>query len=107
MVAGQDVRCCDFILIARLQYDPHWYSTMADLREITDYTCKDLRRVAFNFWVCTSHNPLYFVSPDITMKVIVMSVLLFLLSALVEVHSQTVPYISFMGNNNLPTTAYS
>ena len=33
------------------------------------------------------------------MKVAVMSVLLCLLSALVEVHSQTVPYVSFMGTN--------
>ena len=33
------------------------------------------------------------------MKVTVMSVLLCLLSALVEVHSQTVPYVSFMGAN--------
>ena len=31
------------------------------------------------------------------MKAIVVSVLLCLLSALVEVHSQTVPYVSFMG----------
>ena len=36
-----------------------------------------------------------------TMKATVMSVLLCLLSALVEVHSQTVPYVSFMGNNLL------
>jgi len=34
-----------------------------------------------------------------------MSVLLCLLSALVEVHSQTVPYISFMGTN-LPNHSY-
>ena len=33
------------------------------------------------------------------MKATVVSVLLCLLSALVEVHSQTVPYISFMGTN--------
>ena len=33
------------------------------------------------------------------MKATVMSVLLCLLSALVEVHSQTVPYVSFMGTN--------
>ena len=39
------------------------------------------------------------------MKVIVMSVLLCLLSALVEVHSQTVPYVSFMGTN-LPNHSY-
>ena len=48
---------------------------------------------------CTRHNPLYFVSPDTTMKVIVMSVLLCLLSDLMEVHSQTFPYITFMGTN--------
>jgi len=35
------------------------------------------------------------------MKATVMSVLLCLLSALVEVHSQTVPYVSFMGTNLL------
>ena len=34
-----------------------------------------------------------------------MSVLLCLLSALVEVHSQTVPYVSFMGTN-LPNHSY-
>ena len=39
------------------------------------------------------------------MKVTVMSVLLCLLSALVEVHSQTVPYVSFMGAN-LPNNSY-
>ena len=33
------------------------------------------------------------------------SLLLFLLSALVEVHSQTVPYVSFMGTN-LPNHSY-
>ena len=33
------------------------------------------------------------------MKATVVSVLLYLLSALVEVHSQTVPYVSFMGTN--------
>ena len=33
------------------------------------------------------------------MKATVMSVLLCLLSALMEVNSQTVPYVSFMGNN--------
>ena len=33
------------------------------------------------------------------MKATVMSVLLCLLSALVEVHSQTAPYVSFMGTN--------
>ena len=33
------------------------------------------------------------------MKATVMSVLLCLLSALVEVHSQTLPYVSFMGTN--------
>ena len=33
------------------------------------------------------------------MKATVMSVLLCLLSAVVEVNSQTVPYVSFMGNN--------
>ena len=33
------------------------------------------------------------------MRATVMSVLLCLLSALVEVHSQTVPYVSFMGTN--------
>ena len=33
------------------------------------------------------------------MKATAMSVLLCLLSALVEVHSQTVPYVSFMGTN--------
>ena len=33
------------------------------------------------------------------MKATVMSVLMCLLSALVEVHSQTVPYVSFMGTN--------
>ena len=33
------------------------------------------------------------------MKATVMSVLLCLLSALVEVHSQTFPYVSFMGTN--------
>ena len=33
------------------------------------------------------------------MKATVVSVLLCLLSALVEVHSQTVPYVSFMGTN--------
>ena len=35
------------------------------------------------------------------MKVTVTSVLLCLLSALVEVHSQTAPYVSFMGTNLL------
>ena len=35
------------------------------------------------------------------MKATVMSVLLCLLSALVEVHFQTVPYVSFMGTNLL------
>jgi len=39
------------------------------------------------------------------MKATVMSVLLYLLSALVEVHSQTVPYVSFMGAN-LPNHSY-
>ena len=39
------------------------------------------------------------------MKASVMSVLLCLLSALVEVHSQTVPYVSFMGTN-LPNHSY-
>ena len=34
-----------------------------------------------------------------------MSVLLCLLTALVEVHSQTVPYVSFMGTN-LPNHSY-
>ena len=34
-----------------------------------------------------------------------MNVLLCLLSALVEVHSQTVPYVSFMGTN-LPNHSY-
>ena len=33
------------------------------------------------------------------MRATVMSVLLCLLSALVEVHSQTAPYVSFMGTN--------
>jgi len=33
------------------------------------------------------------------MRATVMSVLLYLLSAVVEVHSQTVPYVSFMGTN--------
>ena len=41
----------------------------------------------------------YCLSPGITMKATVMSVLLCLLSALVEVNSQTVPYVSFMGTN--------
>ena len=41
----------------------------------------------------------YCLSPGTTMKATVMSVLLCLLSALVEVHSQTVPYVSFMGTN--------
>ena len=41
----------------------------------------------------------YCLSPGATMKATVMSVLLCLLSALVEVNSQTVPYVSFMGNN--------
>ena len=40
-----------------------------------------------------------------TMKATVMSVLLCLLSALVEVHSQTVPYVSFMGTS-LPNHSY-
>ena len=39
------------------------------------------------------------------MKATVMSVLLCLLSALVEVHSQTVPYVSFMGTI-LPNHSY-
>ena len=39
------------------------------------------------------------------MRATVMSVLLCLLSALVEVHSQTVPYVSFMGTN-LPNHSY-
>ena len=39
------------------------------------------------------------------MKATVMSVLLCLFSALVEVHSQTVPYVSFMGTN-LPNHSY-
>jgi len=39
------------------------------------------------------------------MKATVMSVLLCLLSALVKVHSQTVPYVSFMGTN-LPNHSY-
>ena len=39
------------------------------------------------------------------MKATVMSVLLCLLSALVEVHSQAVPYVSFMGTN-LPNHSY-
>ena len=39
------------------------------------------------------------------MKATVMSVLLCLLSALVEVHSQTVPYVRFMGTN-LPNHSY-
>ena len=41
----------------------------------------------------------YCLSPGTTMKATVMSVLLCLLSALVEVNSQTVPYVSFMGTN--------
>ena len=41
----------------------------------------------------------YCPSPGATMRATVMSVLLCLLSALVEVHSQTVPYVSFMGTN--------
>ena len=48
---------------------------------------------------------LYCLSPGIIMKATVMSVLLCLLSALVEVHSQTVPYVSFMGTN-LPNHSY-
>jgi len=39
------------------------------------------------------------------MKATVMSVLLCLFSALVEAHSQTVPYVSFMGAN-LPNHSY-
>ena len=39
------------------------------------------------------------------MKATVMSVMLCLLSALVEVHSQTVPYVNFMGTN-LPNHTY-
>ena len=38
---------------------------------------------------------------DTTMKTRTMSVLLGLLLALVEVHSQTAPYLTFMGNNIL------
>ena len=41
----------------------------------------------------------YCLSPGTTMKATVMSVLLCLLSALVEVNSQTVPYVSFLGTN--------
>ena len=41
----------------------------------------------------------YCLSPGATMRATAMSVLLCLLSALVEVHSQTVPYVSFMGSN--------
>ena len=47
----------------------------------------------------------YCLSPGITMKATVMSVLLCLLSALVKVNSQTVPYVSFMVNN-LPNHSY-
>ena len=39
------------------------------------------------------------------MKATMMSVMLCLLSALVEVHSQSVPYVSFMGTN-LPNHSY-
>ena len=41
----------------------------------------------------------YCLSPGTTMKATVMSVLLCLLSTLVEVNSQTAPYVSFMGAN--------
>ena len=44
------------------------------------------------------HN-IYCLSPGTTIKATVMSVLLCLLSALVEVHSQTVPFVSFMGTS--------
>ena len=50
---------------------------------------------------CVQHCP----SPGAAMRATVMSVLLCLLSALVEVHSQTVPYVSFMGTN-LPNHSY-
>ena len=42
---------------------------------------------------------------DTTMKTRTMSVLLYLLLALVEVHSQTAPYLTFMGNN-IPNHGY-
>ena len=45
------------------------------------------------------------ISTGAAMRATVMSVLLCLLSALVEVHSQTVPYVSFMGTN-LPNHSY-
>ena len=49
-------------------------------------------------WTC----PIQHSTPtDTTMKTRTMSVLLCLLLALVEVHSQTAPYLTFMGNNIL------
>ena len=53
-------------------------------------------------WTC----PIQHSTPtDTTMKTRTMSVLLCLLLALVEVHSQTAPYLTFM-DNNIPNNSY-
>ena len=49
-------------------------------------------------WTCEIQ---YSTPTDTTMKTRTMSVLLCLLLTLVEVHSQTAPYLTFMGNNIL------
>ena len=54
---------------------------------------------AYYVSTCTGVCIIDYLPPGTTMKATVMSVLLCLLSALVEVHSQTVPYVSFMGTN--------
>jgi len=61
--------------------------------------------MAYYVSTCTGVCIIDYLSPGTTMKSTVMSVLLSLLSALVEVHSQTVPYVSFMGTN-LPNHSY-
>ena len=55
--------------------------------------------MAYYVSTCTGVCIIDYLSPGTTMKATVMSVLLCLLSALVEVHSQTIPYVSFMGTN--------
>ena len=54
------------------------------------------------WWTCEIQ---YSTPTDTTMRTRAMSVLLCLLLALVEVHSQTVPYLTFMGNN-IPNNSY-
>ena len=53
-------------------------------------------------WTCEIQ---YSTPTDTTMKTRTMSVLLCLLLALVEVHSQTAPYLTFM-DNNIPNHGY-